>query len=203
MGTRHLIAVMKDGQYPVAQYGQWDGYPSGQGLTVLGFLHDMDRNKFEAGIAKIFKPTDEQISAWWMEVGHDINKSNGSVEYSIAGKFDELHPSLSRDTGGKILEMIQNSDQPLPLRNKINFAADSLFCEWAYVVDLDKNTFEVYSGFNHSPLNEDDRFFGMTSDDVEPGYYGVKLVHSFPLDQLPEEDDFLKICDPQEEEEEE
>jgi len=27
MGTRNLTCVMKDGQYKVAQYGQWDGYP--------------------------------------------------------------------------------------------------------------------------------------------------------------------------------
>lgn len=31
MGTRNLTAVYLDGQYKVAQYGQWDGYPEGQG----------------------------------------------------------------------------------------------------------------------------------------------------------------------------
>ena len=38
MGTRHMIAVVNNGKYRVAQYGQWDGYPSGQGVGVLGFL---------------------------------------------------------------------------------------------------------------------------------------------------------------------
>ena len=38
MGTRHMIAVVSDDKYRVAQYGQWDGYPSGQGVGVLGFL---------------------------------------------------------------------------------------------------------------------------------------------------------------------
>lgn len=38
MGTRNLTAVYLDGQYKVAQYGQWDGYPEGQGITVLTFL---------------------------------------------------------------------------------------------------------------------------------------------------------------------
>ena len=35
MGTRHLVAVIHKDEYKVAQYGQWDGYPSGQGDTVL------------------------------------------------------------------------------------------------------------------------------------------------------------------------
>ena len=38
MGTRHLIIVWYKGKYRIAQYGQWDGYPSGQGLRVLRFL---------------------------------------------------------------------------------------------------------------------------------------------------------------------
>jgi hypothetical protein len=38
MGTRHLIAAKIDGVYKLAQYGQWDGYPDGQGVAVLDFL---------------------------------------------------------------------------------------------------------------------------------------------------------------------
>ena len=38
MGTRNLTCVIKDGKYRVAQYGQWDGYPEGQGMNILNFL---------------------------------------------------------------------------------------------------------------------------------------------------------------------
>lgn len=34
MGTRNLTAVYLDGQYKVAQYGQWDGYPEGRGGLI-------------------------------------------------------------------------------------------------------------------------------------------------------------------------
>lgn len=45
MGTRHLTAVFVDGEYKVAQYGQWDGYPEGQGLTCLEFARSVLANK--------------------------------------------------------------------------------------------------------------------------------------------------------------
>lgn len=31
------------------------------------------------------------------------------------------------------------------------FLADSLFCEWAYIMNLDDQQFEVYRGFNKNP----------------------------------------------------
>ena len=30
MGTRHLTAVVLNGDFKVAQYGQWDGFTNGQ-----------------------------------------------------------------------------------------------------------------------------------------------------------------------------
>jgi len=32
MGTRHLICAKINNEYKLSQYGQWDGYPSGQGV---------------------------------------------------------------------------------------------------------------------------------------------------------------------------
>ena len=46
METRHLTLVYKNGAFKVAQYGQWDGYPSGQGLTALKFLRSADLSRF-------------------------------------------------------------------------------------------------------------------------------------------------------------
>ena len=49
MGTRSLIAVQLDGEYKIAQYSQWDGYPEGQGLGCLNFLKTcMVEYKFQA-----------------------------------------------------------------------------------------------------------------------------------------------------------
>lgn len=194
MGTRHLICVQHEGKYKVAQYGQWDGYPSGQGLTVLNFLREQfDREKFLARLAYTFEPSAEQIKEY-----NDRLQASGKT-------INDLFPSLSRDTGAKILDLIQNSTEPLPLRLSVEFAADSLFCEWAYVVDLDKNTLEAFQGFSKTPLAEGERFYGMKNDDPHANreYHPVKLAASWPLDALPDNAAFLSKLEPENSDEDE
>jgi hypothetical protein len=72
----------------------------------------------------------------------------------------------------------------------LEFAADSLFCEWAYVIDFDSNTFDVYKGFNTQPLKETDRFYFL-EDKAEGNYHPVVIMASYCLDDLPTEKHFL------------
>lgn len=74
---------------------------------------------------------------------------------------------------GRCQEMIDNSE----------FLADSLFCEWAYLVNLDTEELEVYRGFNENP-NAPGRYAALRVPDSR--FYGVALVQTFPLDELPE-----------------
>ncbi|OEY96073.1 hypothetical protein BJD20_13300 [Acinetobacter proteolyticus] len=198
MGTRHLICVVVNKDYKVAQYGQWDGYPSGQGSGILDFLKsDFDKELFLSKLSQTFEATNDQITQWYKDAGN--TRTDGMVDYDISKKFSSMFPSLSRDTGSDILKIIQDSEQPVPLRFDKGFAADSLFCEWAYVIDLDKNTFEVFEGFNKEPLDESERFYSLP---VEEGskYQPVKHLHTFHLDALPSNDDFVLILEPEESE---
>ena len=38
MGTRHITAVVSEGEFVVAQYGQWDGYPTGAGNDIVAII---------------------------------------------------------------------------------------------------------------------------------------------------------------------
>ena len=71
-------------------------------------------------------------------------------------------------------------------------------CEWAYIVDLDKNTFEIYEGFNKTALNESDRFYSITKKDNE--YHPVKLIKSYSLQELPTSTEFTDYFTKEEEE---
>lgn len=194
MGTRNLTAAVIDGEYKIAQYGQWDGYPSGQGATIINFLHDMKKegflNEFKDKLRQCRWITPEEIRSTWIEFGHDPDKGGGFVSFEIANDRGNRYPHLDRDAGAGILSLVAQSESGLALNNSIEFAADSLFCEYAYVLDFDKDTLEVYRGFNQSPLDEGERFHGMkTGEDSK--YCPVRLLKSFSLSNPPELSEFL------------
>jgi hypothetical protein len=128
MGTRGLTKVIKNDKVVVAQYGQWDHYPSGQGLTALNFLRD------EANVDKLDKGL-----YWLYEVD---SKDVGEIVDRIGEEnFVTAYPSLIRDTGAEILELIANSKGALPVLLDTDFENDELFCEGVFTVDLDKKRF--------------------------------------------------------------
>lgn len=192
MGTRSLICVVKDGEYRVAQYCQWDGYPEGQGIRVLTFLKSANLEKFKEKLDKVSWITHDELEKQWVEAGAEPGAR--LVPFEVTEKFGNLYPENSRDIGAKILQIIYEAEKPLKLVNSLDFAANSLFCEWAYVVDLDNNKLEVYEGFNGEPLVKGERFYFLQDSlEEDSGYYPVKLVTSFDINNLPNEVGFIEI----------
>lgn len=178
MGTRHLIAVYQDGQPRIAQYGQWDGYPSGQGKDVLAFLHD------ESAVHMLRTYRLKGCRFLSQDEIDTLNKERNPIE---------SRPQLSRNMGADILRLAATVDS-LALVNSIDFAADSLFCEWAYVIDFDANVLEVYKGFNTEPAVG--RFAQMPVE-ANSEYQPVTLIQTYKLDDLPSFEQFIADCDPE------
>jgi len=198
MGTRNLTMVIEGEKPVVAQYGQWDGYPSGQGMTALEFLRSKSLKKFKKKLKLVRFATEEdegEVKSFMESIG----VTDGWMDMNQAGKYHQKYPLLTRDNGAQILQMIQDNNEPIFLTDSSGFAKDSLFCEWAYVIDLDNNTFEVFEGFNQSALDEGERFHGDKSEDSE--YFPVRGVKIYPLDNLPTKTQFLKDLETVEEEE--
>lgn len=176
MGTRNLTCVISGGKHCIAQYGQWDGYPSGQGTNILDFLHNGNVDALKINAPKCVFLRRDEYKEMWREFGVDIDAS-GFVDMETSDKFHEKYPQLNRDVASNILKMVASSENGLKLWDDYNFAADSLFCEWAYVIDFDKDTFEVYKGFNTKPLNNTERFVGLSSNSK----YDVGAISIIPL----------------------
>jgi hypothetical protein len=141
MGTRGLTKVIKNDKIVVAQYGQWDHYPSGQGLTALRFLRD------EANVEKLDK------GLYWL---YEVDDASVEETYERTGdNFATAYPSLIRDTGAEILELIANAKGALPVLLNSDFENDELFCEGVFTVDLDKKTFvtKTDEGITTLPLD--------------------------------------------------
>lgn len=194
MGTRNLTVVIKDGNVRVAQYCQWDGYPSGQGVEILSFLRDKyDPVMFEANLAKTRPMTPEDVEKLWEAEG----AVNGMASLEVSDSFEKKYPTLHRNMGGTILEYIQNN-AGVPLEFTYDFGYNSLFCEWAYVVDLDRRMLEVYGGFQKNPLPKTERWYkedmSAENEHREPHewYYGVAKLIEYPFIDLPSDEDFVK-----------
>lgn len=187
MGTRNLTAVMKDGEYKIAQYGQWDGYPNGQGITALTFLRDTNLDEFKAKLDNLSFYTEKEYQQII-----DEHTDNGSVAMgSDHDKWWQSHMAqTSRDRGAEILNLVMNHGAT-KLKNSIGFAGDSLFCEWAYIVDFDKGTFEVFQGFNKTPIKEGRFVSGDDSLEKEADYEPIQLKKTYQLSSLPTDEQFL------------
>jgi hypothetical protein len=197
MGTRNLTCVVHEGKMKIAQYGQWDGYPSGNGLLIRGFLKKgFNRDKFLAGLNKCKLLTGKEVGKLYEKLG--IVGTDGFVSMEDADRFKKTYPSLDRDMGANILRFIQKQKEEWFHSNQKDFGLDSLFCEWAYVLDLDNNVLEVYEGFNKVPVPSNNRWKGKHNN---RGYYPVKLVKIYPLSDLPSKEDFLKDLEKEEDSE--
>lgn len=137
MGTRHLqVVITKEGQKKISQYGQWDGYPSGQGVTILEYLRKGNLEKYQENLAKIPEITKRQIN----RVNKDENWPN-------------KYPYLSRDCGSDIHQMIEDDQVKFVVLMEQSEA--NKWCEGFYTIDFSKNLFTSdYHGTVHSfPIN--------------------------------------------------
>jgi hypothetical protein len=190
MGTRNLTVLVSEGEIKIAQYGQWDGYPDYMGINILKFLREFDVEIMKKQVKNVIfvdENKQKEIDLYLKEIG----STNGYLNNEQSDLFNEKYKFLNRSMGSDILEMVYDEEynKPMLLNNSITFSGDSLFCEWAYVIDLDKNLFEVYEGFNKNELNENDRFFKYTIENEE--YHPIKLKKEFPLNVLPSDEEFL------------
>lgn len=135
MGTRGLTVVRQNGEERIAQYGQWDHYPAGQGLTALRFVRDpIKREMLRARVTELDTYTVNDFNEAWKKAG------------AGADAIEKTHPELSRNTGAGILNLVASG---LVTKVKLDndFAFDTLWCEGIVTVDFDTNTLSWTDGY--------------------------------------------------------
>lgn len=171
MGTRGIVGLIIDTQIK-ASYNHFDSYPSGLGLDVVKFVKGID--DLDAVIAQARalvvvpedgEPTPEQVQRMTGQETPDT---------AVGGEWY----TWLRDAQGDLAETLRLGFAT----DGIAFAANSLFCEWGYLVNLDNSTVEVYRGFQEEP--HIDGVFATAEPYAGTTYYPIRRIAVIPFDQL-------------------
>lgn len=208
MGTRNLTCIVKDSEYKIAKYGQWDGYLNGVGLDLMNVMQTVIKEgKLEDLTQKIDlvrEVTPDELKACVLSCGGREDGDFGlTLTMDASETYKENFPSLHRDTSGDdLIRLILEAEEILLVNKDLEFAADSLFCEWCYVIDLDKKMFEVYKGFNKDPLQENERFYFL-NEHMRNEYHPVRFFAEISFEDLENANinEVIKELDKREEEE--
>lgn len=176
MGTRGSVGVIYNDEIKLA-YNHFDSYPDGLGADTLEIIAKInEENGWE-----IFKKHAAQLKA----VDDEITDPKMIEKYK---KFADLNVSeqkfsdpycLFREIQGAdwIDEMYKGELQDYLIDNK--FITESLFCEYAYIINLDSMKFEFYDGFQKKQ-QKGNRF----GEELCEGYYPCRLVGLFNLEGI-------------------
>lgn len=202
MGTRGLVGFVVGGEVK-ASYNHFDSYPSGTGIEVLHWLreHKDDRGLDERAAA-IDLIEDEESAPTPEHLQTAAKYADPSVGGPMTNTEVTTYYQLLRHAQGSLQAYLELGF----MVDSRGFADDSLFCEWAYLVNLDDRVLEVYRGFQ----NEDHRKgrFGRNTDEdwaLENEWwrterqmenptsrrYPIALLTTYPLDDLPSDEDFV------------
>lgn len=193
MSTRGLMGFRIEGKDKLT-YNHSDSYPEGLGNDLVGaligadgLLKDLDGLYAKAKALRVIKgnkpATKEDIAKYGKHLSEGVSTGKPTEWYCLLR-------NLQGDLRGTL-------DAGIMIDGK-NFIKESLFCEWAYIINLDAFTFEVYKGFQDKP-HKAGRYAKAKPYTSGSGtkYYACALVAEIPfetlnkhwMDRLPKEEE--------------
>lgn len=188
MGTRGAYGFHKGGRDKIT-YNHFDSYPTGLGADVAEFI----KNHTDEELNEIFDriilvksgdaPSKEQIHECFEYYQCEVPMQLPDEWYSL---LQDAQGDLEAHARG-LRYMIDNAD----------FLRDSLFCEWGYVINLDKGVLEVYRGFQKAPSKN--RYYNPFG---KYGYYNCALIREVPFATIRETPTYMATLEDEIEQEE-
>jgi hypothetical protein len=195
MGTRGAIGFIVNGEEKVS-YNHMDSYPSYLGKNLLKDLTTIsDLNILHENVRRISMVDAGDVPELSSEEISSLKEfTNNSV-----GQGDDWY-SILRESQGSIEPYCRQENPLRYMTDAKGFLYDSLFCEFAYIVNLDTNMVEFYRGFNHHldapgryacppALKED--LNAVATRTSSRDYCGVALVGEAPIEA------FMQVTDEQ------
>jgi hypothetical protein len=148
MGTRHLIRVFDENEeLKISQYGQWDGYPEGQGYGILEFLQkegNLENLKSNLPKCRFFDVENNEEDKKFIDE-YEKNAPAWSNEPDKRTEEQKIWWStyMHRDLGCDILTNIADSKDEEILLQKEEMEEDDIWIEYWYDINLKENTLRV------------------------------------------------------------
>lgn len=188
MSTRGLYGIRKNG-VDKCTYNHCDSYPSGLGYDIVKFCA---QNSIE-DLARLFdniELVDEDSTPTQSQIDECIK--DGYTDFCVASQSTTDWYCLLRNLQGNFVayQRCLNQNSKVYMTDGIDFIKDSLFCEYAYIINLDDEVLEFYEGFQKFP--QIDNRYGVNSD---RDYYPCKLSLTIPLDELDDVNKVVKLME--------
>jgi hypothetical protein len=185
MGTRGAYGFRLNNIDKV-QYNHYDSYPSELGQAVCDFLKsnldNLDQLKKQVNKLKIVKENSKPTKTI-------INKVAKILNAEGAQSPDQTHDEeiTTNDYYGLLNFTQGHLEKTLDIGTIIDnsgFLNNSLFCEHAYIINLDTNVFEYYKGFQTEPHSLGRYSSFVPQKDRETAYYAVALALEIPFNMI-------------------
>ena len=191
MGTRGSFGVRIGGVDKCA-YNHSDSYPDGLGQEFVDQVREL---------VKIAETVDIKALASQLRlVSNDVRPTPEDIEkYKHLSDLRVSEQKLTdwycllRNGQGNLIELLKLG---VMLDGGADFLLDSLFCEYAYILNLDTGMVEVYRGFQKAPGSDKGRYAKLHRELMPheikdgkkvPDYFGVALVGELPMNAIPED----------------
>ncbi len=162
-------------------YNHSDSYPSYLGEELLAQTKELLK-KYSLNELKEKVKSIKLVKDSGKPTKTEIAKLKQFTNLSVGGQNNKDWYCLLREMQGQLVLNLESGY----MLDSSDFLLDSVFCEWAYILNLDNETFEIFKGF----VNEkgDGRYDSIKTKSA-PGFidsYGVRLVVAYPFDKIPE-----------------
>lgn len=169
MGTRGVWGLRKNG-HTIAVYHHFDSYPEGLGYGFTEFLKKNTNEKLSKMFDNIVEidpdsvPTEEQkqYCAQMLWCNLDVSTRSTADWYCLLRETQKPENWQFAVDHGKMVYV----------DNYIDFIKDSLYCEYAYIYDVNSRALEFYDGFQKVP--QESNPYGCELN--EDGYYPCRMV---------------------------
>lgn len=172
MSTRGGYGFVKGNEIKVS-YNHYDSYFSGLGFDIMKFVTETTDKEMEKIFDKIVMVKEDSIPT-----EEQIKECEQYLDLKVSTQDKKDWYCLLRNSQGELNEY--KKELRYMIDNK-EFLGDSLFCEYAYILNLDSKCLDIYTGFNENK-NTNNLFTQFRND--EEKYVEVELLTSISFKKI-------------------